>query len=114
MVAGRAPFEGATAAEVFAALLDSEPPPLRQSAAGIPSELERIVSKALVKDREERYQTAQDLLLDLRSLKEGLDFEAKLARPGAAVGRRHWERSEGQRHTPAEEGRRARFQTPGI
>ncbi len=46
----------------------------------MPAELERIVSKALRKDREERYQTVKDLLLDLKSLKQELEFEAKLER----------------------------------
>src|SRR5262249_57196102 len=56
-----------------------------------PAELERIVSKALRKDREERYQTINDLLVDLKGLKQELEFEARsdLAnRPMAGGGRR--------------------------
>src|SRR5438309_4007351 len=70
MVAGRLPFEGSNTNEIPASLLnDREPPPLARFAREIPSELERIVEKALRKDREERHQTAKDLLLDLQSLK---------------------------------------------
>src|SRR6185503_2669822 len=45
-----------------------------------PQELQRIVSKALAKDREERYQTIKDILIDVRKLREELAFEAKLER----------------------------------
>ena len=48
--------------------------------AEVPVELERIVSKALRKDRDERYQTIKDLLLDLQSLKQEAEFERKLER----------------------------------
>ena len=67
MVAGRAPFAGATTSEMIAAILRDEPPPLACSRARSAAELERIVGKALRKDRAERYQTARDLLTDLKS-----------------------------------------------
>jgi serine/threonine protein kinase len=78
MVASRKPFDGATASDVLAAILTSEPPPLAQLIAGLPAELVRIVNKSLRKDREERYQVVKELLLDLRALKQELDFHAKL------------------------------------
>ena len=80
MVAGQKPFSGDTPSDTFAAILKSEPPPLSRVAPQAPAELVRIVNKALRKDREERYQVAKDLLLDLKSLKEELDFKAKLDR----------------------------------
>jgi serine/threonine protein kinase/tetratricopeptide (TPR) repeat protein len=81
MVAGRLPFEGSNTNEILASILsDKEPPPLARYARGVPAELERIVEKALRKDREQRYQTAKDLLLDLRSLKHRLEFAADLER----------------------------------
>jgi Tol biopolymer transport system component len=46
----------------------------------VPAELERIIAKALEKDREERYQVVKDLLLDVKRLKQRLEFEAELAR----------------------------------
>jgi len=77
MIAGRLPFEGETTTDVFVSTLEKEPVPLSRYAPEAPAELQRIVSKALRKDREERYQTAKDLLLDLKSLREELIYEAK-------------------------------------
>ncbi len=78
MIAGRAPFAGETTSEMIAAILRDSPPPLTSHAPDAPPELERIVGKALRKDREERYQVVRDLLLDLKSLKQELEIEAKL------------------------------------
>jgi serine/threonine-protein kinase len=80
LVAGCPPFERSTPSEVIALILEREPPPLLRYARDIPAELERIVSKALTKDKEERYQTAKDLLVDLRRLKQRLDVEADIER----------------------------------
>jgi eukaryotic-like serine/threonine-protein kinase len=82
MVAGRAPFEGATAADLIISIVEKEPAPLSRYAPDVRAELQRIVSKALRKDRETRYQTVKDLLIDLKSLREELEFEAKLERSG--------------------------------
>jgi TolB-like protein/Flp pilus assembly protein TadD len=81
MVAGCLPFEGSTMSELLASILNQkEPPPLARFAREVPAELERIVEKALRKDREERYQTAKDMLLDLRRLKQKLEVGAELER----------------------------------
>jgi TolB-like protein/pimeloyl-ACP methyl ester carboxylesterase/Tfp pilus assembly protein PilF/predicted Ser/Thr protein kinase len=77
MIAGRAPFAGATTADVIAALLDKEPPPLARYAPEVPVELECILSRALRKDRERRYQTVSDLLVDLKGLKQEREFAAR-------------------------------------
>ncbi len=66
MLAGRTPFEGETSQELIAAILKKEPPPL----TSVPDEMERLVNKALSKKKEERYQTIQELLVDLKSLKQ--------------------------------------------
>jgi len=76
MVTGRKPFEGETVSDVIAEILKSEPPPLKELRPELPSELQRIVSKALAKDRGGRYQAINDLELDLRSLKRKLEFKA--------------------------------------
>ncbi|MGE0884015.1 MAG: protein kinase [Blastocatellales bacterium] len=68
MVTGAQPFPGATSAEVFAALLDKDPPPLADFAPETPDELERIVGKALRKVAEERYQSSGELLADLKQV----------------------------------------------
>ncbi len=80
LVAGQKPFTGDTPSDTFAAILKTEPASLSRIAPGTPAELVRIVTKALQKDREQRYQGVKDLLLDLKSLKEELDFRAKLGR----------------------------------
>jgi serine/threonine protein kinase len=80
MAAGRIPFAGATSADALVAILDKEPAPLAEYSPNTPAEFERIVSKALRKDREERYQTIKDLSIDLKSLKEELTFAQKLQR----------------------------------
>ena len=77
---GRTPFAGATKPDVLASILNSEPPPMARYSKDVPETLEWIVSKALRKDREERYQTAKELLTDVRSLKQRLEFEAEQER----------------------------------
>jgi serine/threonine protein kinase len=79
MLAGRPPFEGETPSHVVVSILDKEPPPLGQRAgAPIPAELEAIISRALRKKREERYQKASDLVSGLRAVKQKLEIEAAL------------------------------------
>jgi len=81
MVAGCLPFTGSTSSEVIASILsEKEPQPLARYSREVPTELERVVSKALRKNRDERYQTIKDFLLDLKSLKHELEFAAKLER----------------------------------
>jgi serine/threonine protein kinase/DNA-binding winged helix-turn-helix (wHTH) protein len=77
MIAGRAPFGGATLSDVIVSILQCEPPPLSQIVRDVSPELERIVEKALRKDCEERYQTIKDFQLDLKSLQQELEIKAK-------------------------------------
>ena len=80
MITGKPPFAGETANDSISLILQKDPVPLTRYVKDIPAELERIVSKALTKDREERYQTAKDLLIDLRNLKRKLEVNAELDR----------------------------------
>src|SRR6185295_3706100 len=80
MIAGRAPFEGDTASDVIAAILGKEPPPLARYEPDAPAELQWIVTKALRKDKDERYQTIKEMLSDLKDLKQGLDAQARIDR----------------------------------
>lgn len=78
MLAGRAPFAGESVADVLVAILHDETPSLFVHRQDTPAELERIVTKTLRKNSDERYQTAKDLLIDLKSLQKRLEFEAEL------------------------------------
>jgi serine/threonine protein kinase/Tol biopolymer transport system component len=72
MATGTPPFTGKTSAVIFHAILHRTPPAPVRFNPTIPTEVERIVSKTLEKDREERYQSARDLLVDLKRLKREL------------------------------------------
>ena len=76
MVVGTKPFGGATSAHTIVEILEKEPPPLTEvGPAGMPAEMERIVAKSLAKNPDERYQTAKDLMFDLRNLKKDLEIQ---------------------------------------
>src|SRR5439155_1128160 len=88
MAAGRQPFEGETASDVMSLILQKEPLPLAHSWPEVPAELERIVRKALRKDKEERYQTIKDLLIDLRNLRKELELSAEMERSAPPISAR--------------------------
>ena len=73
MATGVLPFQGETSAVVFDAILNRVPAPLTRVTPGAPAELERIVDKALDKDRALRHQSATDLKTDLVRLRRSLD-----------------------------------------
>src|SRR5438105_10223961 len=75
MLAYRVPFVGATRMDTMVAILEREPAPLFQfaSAPAVLSELERVVSKALRKERDERYQSTGEMLTDLKSVRQKLE-----------------------------------------
>jgi TolB-like protein/Tfp pilus assembly protein PilF len=91
MIAGEPLFAGETTADIIAAIINKEPEPLARftrepSLSG--AEIDRIARKALRKDREERYQSASDLLSDLKDLKEELtiaDRGLRIVEEGAFV-----------------------------
>lgn len=84
MIGGKAPFAGETPADCLAAIIRQNPVSLALLNEEVPGQLEDIVGKCLEKDREERYQTVKDLLVDLRRLKRKLDFEAEKERSGSS------------------------------
>ena len=88
MVARRLPFPGKTPTDRMAAILEREPQPLARLRRGVAAELERIVSRALAKDRDERYTRAADLAEDLRKLRGTLGAEPpfRFALPAPARG----------------------------
>ena len=73
LVSGRQPFAGDSAAATASAILTHEPPSLSRFAAEIPDELQRIVRKCLEKDREQRYQSARDLTIDLQNIRRQVE-----------------------------------------
>ena len=69
MITGRLPFAGEVEAAVAYAVVNTEPEPPTALRSGLPIELDRIVDKALAKDRADRYQHVEDLLVDLRAVR---------------------------------------------
>ncbi len=79
MLANKLPFQGESVNHTIVAILEKEPLLLEN----VPAELQRIVRKALNKDKEMRYQSAKDLLIDLKSLRRSLDIQGELERSGS-------------------------------
>src|SRR5262249_54112189 len=73
MASGRAAFSGSTAAVIYDAILNRTPAEVSQLNPALPVELERIINKALEKDRDLRYQSAAELRADLKRLKRDAD-----------------------------------------
>jgi serine/threonine-protein kinase len=69
MIAGEPPFKGRTDSHTRVSIIDHDPLPLVQH-ADVPRQLDRIVAKALAKDKLKRYQTITDLKLDLEQLRD--------------------------------------------
>jgi serine/threonine protein kinase/tetratricopeptide (TPR) repeat protein len=80
LLAGRLPFEGNDIHHQIIAIQETNPLPLARFVDGVPERLEEIVGKTLAKSPNERYQTARDLLIDLRNLKRKLDVDAEIER----------------------------------
>lgn len=73
LITGARPFTGATRNHLLVAILDAEPPPLAKYISDpLPPELHHIISRALAKEREHRYPAANELMADLKMVKEDL------------------------------------------
>ena len=80
MATGRLPFAGTSTSETMDRILHGQPEAIARFNYNVPGELERIIRKCLEKDRERRYQSARDLLIDLKNLKR--DSDSGIAKAG--------------------------------
>lgn len=91
MCTGRPPFSASKLGDVRDAILHREPTAISRLNYEVPEELERIVRKAMAKDPDERYQNAQDLLVDLETLRRRLEHLAyEKAHPAPAARMTRW------------------------
>ena len=89
MATGKRAFPGDSAVTIIAAILHKEPKPIRELNVQASEELQRIVAKTLEKDREDRYQTTRELMVDLRRLMKK-ETERSPAEPSKANRSRKW------------------------
>lgn len=85
MLTGKQPFAGETTSDILAAILKTDAAPIRQASREISPKLERISQKLLCKNRAERYQTARELLFDLKNLRSDRAEDVKSDTFDAAV-----------------------------
>jgi serine/threonine protein kinase/Tol biopolymer transport system component len=78
MATGRLPFAGASITETIDRIVHAQPEAIARFNYDVPADLEVVIKKALRKDRDERYQTARELLIDLRALQRELDATSHL------------------------------------
>jgi eukaryotic-like serine/threonine-protein kinase len=84
MLTGHEPFEAETPTDQIVSIIERQPPPLSFYTEGVPAEIERIVLRALAKDRGDRYQIIQEMLDDLRQTRKRLAFQTELNRSMSA------------------------------
>src|SRR3989442_2272237 len=78
MATGRVPFSGASLTETIDRIAHAQPEAIARFNYNVPAELEMIIKKALRKNRDERYQSARDLLVDLRDLEREVEFANRM------------------------------------
>ncbi|HEY0006252.1 MAG TPA: protein kinase [Pyrinomonadaceae bacterium] len=111
MLTGQVPFEGETPIDVALAILDKEPPALSDFVEGVPESLDELVAKALRKDKEERQQTARELLADLRRLHHRLKFGETRERYNSSESNNGRLKTTGYRKVPYDTARKSAART---
>jgi serine/threonine protein kinase len=81
MLTGHRPFPGHSSIAILSAIVRDTPKPVTDVRPCLPRELNRIVRRCLMKDPEQRYQSAKDLRHDLEDLKHELELAAEPQRP---------------------------------
>jgi serine/threonine protein kinase/Tfp pilus assembly protein PilF len=89
MATGRLPFSGASTTETIDRISHTQPDAIARFNYSIPGELDRIIRKCLEKEKERRYQSARELLVDLRNLKRDSDSGPVVATKAASLSRRN-------------------------
>ena len=85
MVTGRLPFEGEREDAVAYSIVHQEPEPITAQRVGVPTDLDRLVGKAMAKSPDERYQHVDEMLVDLRSLRKEREAAASRRAPAQAA-----------------------------
>src|SRR5260370_12051943 len=87
MVAGCSPFIAGTSHEIISAILSHDPlPRLARYRGPVPEQLEEIVEKAVARNRDERYPTSKELLIDLKRLKQSRELKASIEHTSSSEG----------------------------
>jgi serine/threonine protein kinase len=81
MIAGHSPFQDQTATDVMAAILHREPQPLSNFSSEVTFDLDKISQKLLAKDREARFQTAKELQIALKNLRQRTAMQSVMSQP---------------------------------
>src|SRR5262249_50065934 len=84
MISGRKAFEGKSQASLIRAILKDEPPRISSLQPVTPPALDRLVSTCLAKDPDDRWQSARDLLRELRWIADGRSTETATLEPAVA------------------------------
>ena len=103
MITGSKPFSGETTSDIIVSVLSSEPSRMASDGHDFPAELEWIVSKALSKGVDGRYQTAKELQIDLEKIKRQIEFDKTLNRSSGTNSRENQPATEATIHSTVEQ-----------
>jgi serine/threonine protein kinase/Flp pilus assembly protein TadD len=78
MISGQPPFKGDYEQAVVYLIMNEQPRSIRDHRSGVPFELEQVVTKALVRDPDDRYEQASDILSDLESIKKTIESKIEI------------------------------------